>query len=129
MRNATVHEIAEEAEMQEDEVYSVMNEHFYANILSIDEQPDADEKDGSYSIKDEKAIIPEEKVLKNELLEEMAEKILQLNEKEQMVLSLFYKEELTLTEIGEVMGLSTSRISQIHSKSIFKLRQLLEKAI
>ncbi|MBX9972431.1 FliA/WhiG family RNA polymerase sigma factor [Cytobacillus firmus] len=129
MRNATVHEIAEEAEMQEDEVYSVMNEHFYANILSIDEQPDAEEKDGSYSIKDEKAIIPEEKVLKNEILEEMAEKILQLNEKEQLVLSLFYKEELTLTEIGEVMGLSTSRISQIHSKSIFKLRQLLEKAI
>lgn len=129
MRNATVHEIAEEAKMQEDEVYSVMNEHFYANILSIDEQPDADEKDGSYSIKDEKAIIPEEKVLKNEILEEMAEKILKLNEKEQLVLSLFYKEELTLTEIGEVMGLSTSRISQIHSKSIFKLRQLLEKAI
>ncbi len=110
-------------------MYSVMNEHFYANILSIDEQPDSEEKDASYSIKDEKAIIPEEKVLKNEILEEMAEKILQLNEKEQLVLSLFYKEELTLTEIGEVMGLSTSRISQIHSKSIFKLRQLLEKVI
>ena len=49
-------------------------------------------------------------------------------EKEQLVVDLFYKEELTLTEIGEVLGLSTSRISQIHSKALFKLRQQLTKA-
>jgi RNA polymerase sigma factor for flagellar operon FliA len=117
--------------MGEEEVYSVMNEHFYANVLSIDEQPgDSEDKEGgSYAIKDDKAVIPEEKVLKNEILEEMAERISQLNEKEQLVISLFYKEELTLTEIGEVMGLSTSRISQIHSKAIFKLRQSLEKVL
>ncbi|GLB59323.1 FliA/WhiG family RNA polymerase sigma factor [Cytobacillus sp. NCCP-133] len=130
MRNATAMEIAEEVEMGEAEVYSVMNEHFYANVLSIDEQPDSEEKEGgSFAIKDDKAVIPEEKVLKNEMLEEMEVKISQLNEKEQLVISLFYKEELTLTEIGEVMGLSTSRISQIHSKAIFKLRQALEKVV
>ncbi|WP_026585510.1 FliA/WhiG family RNA polymerase sigma factor [Bacillus sp. J33] len=130
MRNATAAEIAVEVQMEETEVYSVMNEHFYANVLSIDEQPDAEEKDGgSFAIKDDKAVIPEEKVLKNEMLEEMAVRITQLNEKEQLVISLFYKEELTLTEIGEVMGLSTSRISQIHSKAIFKLRQSLEKVL
>ncbi|MBT2688582.1 FliA/WhiG family RNA polymerase sigma factor [Bacillus sp. ISL-47] len=131
MRNATVGEIADEVQMGEEEVYTVMNEHFYANVLSIDEQPgDSDDKEGgSFAIKDDKAVIPEEKVLKNEILEEMAERILQLNEKEQLVISLFYKEELTLTEIGEVMGLSTSRISQIHSKAIFKLRQSLGKVL
>jgi RNA polymerase sigma factor for flagellar operon FliA len=63
------------------------------------------------------------------MLKEMASVISHLNEKEQLVLSLFYREELTLTEIGQVMGLSTSRISQIHSKSLFKLRSLLEKAL
>lgn len=131
MRNATIGEIADEVQMAEEEVYSVMNEHFYANVLSIDEQPgDSDDKEGNYiSIKDEKAIIPEDMAVKNEILEEMAERISQLNEKEQFVISLFYKEELTLTEIGEVMGLSTSRISQIHSKAIFKLRQSLEKVL
>ncbi|WP_290368988.1 sigma factor-like helix-turn-helix DNA-binding protein, partial [Peribacillus frigoritolerans] len=42
------------------------------------------------------------------------------------VLQLFYKEELTLTEIGQVMSLSTSRISQIHSKAIYKLRNTMQ---
>ncbi|MCY7834112.1 FliA/WhiG family RNA polymerase sigma factor, partial [Bacillus spizizenii] len=37
--------------------------------------------------------------------------------------------ELTLTEIGQVLNLSTSRISQIHSKALFKLKNLLEKVI
>ena len=61
-------------------------------------------------------------VLQEELYKELSKMIEQLNEKEQLVLQLFYKEELTLTEIGQVMGLSTSRISQIHSRSIYKLR-------
>lgn len=61
------------------------------------------------------------------MLLELAELISQLNEKEQIVLSLFYKDELTLTEIGQVMGLSTSRISQIHSRALYKLRQAMEK--
>lgn len=53
----------------------------------------------------------------------------ELSEKEKLVISLFYKEELTLTEIGQVLNLSTSRISQIHSKALFKLKHLLDKAI
>ena len=131
MRNITPQEIAEELDLTVEEVYATMNEHFFANVLSIDEQMnDNEEKDSqSFSIKDDKTVIPEEKVLKDELVQEMAEKIKELNDKEQLVISLFYKEELTLTEIGNVMNLSTSRISQIHSKAIFKLRHSLEKVI
>ncbi|EIJ81475.1 RNA polymerase sigma factor SigD [Bacillus methanolicus PB1] len=131
MRNVTPAEIAAELNISEDEVVSTMNEHFFANVLSIDEHPlEHDDKDGhSFVLKDEKAENPEEKIVKEEMLLEMAELISQLNEKEQLVLSLFYKEELTLTEIGQVMGLSTSRISQIHSKALYKLRQAMEKAI
>lgn len=128
MRNVTTAEIAAELNMSEDEVVSTMNEHFFANVLSIDEHPlEHDDKDGqSYVLKDEKAENPEEKIVKEEMLLELAELISQLNEKEQLVLSLFYKEELTLTEIGRVMGLSTSRISQIHSRALYKLRQAME---
>ena len=129
MRNATIQEISSEVNMDEDEVQTVMNEHFFANILSIDEKPsDQDDKDGqSFIIKDNGSEIPEEKVLKDELISEMVKFISDLNDKEQLVISLFYKEELTLTEIGQVMSLSTSRISQIPSKAIFKLRHALEK--
>lgn len=131
MRNASIQEISSEMSMSEEEVQSVINEHFFANILSIDEKPnEQDEKEShSFIIKDERAEIPEEKVAKDELIREMVGMISQLNDKEQLVISLFYKEELTLTEIGQVMDLSTSRISQIHSKAIFKLRHALEKIV
>lgn len=131
LRNVTAKEIATELEMDESEVYKTMNEYFFAHVLSIDEQPvDHDESDlKSFIIKDEKAEIPEEKVLQQELIEELTTVISQLNKNEQLVISLFYKEELTLTEIGHILDLSTSRISQIHSKALYKLRQILEKII
>lgn len=124
MRNVTPNEIATELNMSEEDVYRTINENFFANILSIDEQPqDHDDKDGSkFYIKDHHAKLPEKQVLQEEVYKELSKMIEQLNEKEQLVLQLFYKEELTLTEIGQVMGLSTSRISQIHSRSIYKLR-------
>ncbi|HHY74649.1 MAG TPA: FliA/WhiG family RNA polymerase sigma factor [Bacillus bacterium] len=127
MRNVTVEEIAREVEMTEEEVSNVITEGFFANILSIDEgNKDVDEKDGqSFSIRDKNTLTPEEHIVREELYNELAETIGELNEKEQLVVSLFYQEELTLTEIGQVLGLSTSRISQIHSKALFKLRHSL----
>ncbi|ANB59890.1 FliA/WhiG family RNA polymerase sigma factor [Anoxybacteroides amylolyticum] len=126
MREVTAKEVADALGMTEEEVYTVMNEGFFANILSLDEWP-KEEDDGPLTLRDEKAVSPEEMVLHEELRQQLAQVIQQLNEKEQLVISLFYKEELTLTEIGQVMGLSTSRISQIHSKALFKLRKILEK--
>jgi RNA polymerase sigma factor FliA len=125
----TISDIAKEVEMSEEEIYTIMNEQFFANVLSMDEQPsDMDDKEGtSFILRDEKAVLPEERLMKNEYLDELSGMIANLTEKEQLIISLFYKEELTLTEIGHVMKLSTSRISQIHSKALFKLRQSLVK--
>lgn len=131
MGKVNVSDIARELEMTEDEVFTTINEQFFANVLSIDEQPiDTDDKDNAfYTIRDKKAEIPEERVVKNELMDELTARISHLTEKEQMIISLFYQEELTLTEIGQILNLSTSRISQIHSKALFKLRHSLEKII
>jgi RNA polymerase sigma factor for flagellar operon FliA len=124
-----VSEISKELDLPEEEIHSIMNEQFFANILSMDEQPlDQDEREGTtFILRDEKVDLPEVRLVKNELLDELSEMIETLSENEQLVISLFYKEELTLTEIGQVMKLSTSRISQIHSKALFKLRQSLQK--
>lgn len=129
LRTVTASEVAEQLDLSEGEVHRTMSEHLVANVLSMDEQASGnDEPEGkSFVIKDERASTPEETLVKKELLKEIASEITKLSEKEQLVLSLFYHEELTLTEIGEVMNLSTSRISQIHSKSIFKLRSCLMK--
>ena len=127
MRHVSYDEIAEELGTTTDDVSKTLNEHFLANVLSMDEviRDQADSESHTISIKDEDITGPEEQLIKNEWLAEMAEIISTLNKNEQLVLSLFYHEELTLTEIGEILNLSTSRISQIHSKTLMKLKGLL----
>ena len=53
--------------------------------------------------------------------------IANLTEQERLVVALYYYEELTLKEIGEVMQISESRVSQIHTKSVSKLRNLVRE--
>lgn len=127
MRHATPEEIADYTNVPVDEVYQTVQEHFFSNVLSIDEQlqENDDMESKKVTIRDHSLKTPEQQMVKQELLKDLAEQINHLNENEQLVLSLFYTEELTLTVIGEMLGLSTSRISQIHSKALFKLRKLL----
>jgi RNA polymerase sigma factor FliA len=131
LRKISPMEVANELGITEGELIGVMNEGFFANVLSIDDQMyDQDDGDSvGFTIKDDTQPTPEEKMINDELIAQLSEVITQLSEKEQLVISFFYKEELTLTEIGQVMNLSTSRISQIHSKALFKLRKILENVI
>ncbi|MDL2273056.1 FliA/WhiG family RNA polymerase sigma factor [Oscillospiraceae bacterium OttesenSCG-928-G22] len=72
---------------------------------------------------------PERNFEDNEMKEILAEEIKHLTEKEQLVISLYYFDELTLKEIGLTLGVSESRVSQIHSKALLSLRTRLKKAI
>ncbi len=60
-----------------------------------------------------------------ELQDVLASDIELLNEKEQMVISLYYKEQLKIKEISSIMGISDSRVSQIHSNALRKLKKHL----
>lgn len=71
--------------------------------------------------------VPELTYEKKEIKELLKDSIESLLENEKLVISLYYYEELTYKEIGEVMELSESRISQIHSKAILKMKNLLKK--
>lgn len=130
-RVPTAEEIAVKTDMSPKEVETIIKDSLFAQVLSIEEKPrngDSDLKEGlGYSIADEVTISPEESVLSMEVKDELSEGIQTLNNNEQMVISLFYHDELTLTEIGQVLHLTTSRISQIHKKAIFKLRNSLKK--
>ena len=64
--------------------------------------------------------------MRTEVKEKLAKAIENLSEKEQMIISLYYKEELTMKEIAAVMQLGESRISQIHSLALTKLRSSFE---
>jgi RNA polymerase sigma factor for flagellar operon FliA len=86
---------------------------------------------GEYNIDDDKEKnIPEQIFEKKEIKEILSRIVDKLPEKENMVISLYYYEELTYKEIGYIMELSESRISQIHSKAILKIKnQLIKEGI
>jgi RNA polymerase sigma factor for flagellar operon FliA len=69
---------------------------------------------------------PEEKILLEDAKEKLVRAIKELSEKEQLVLQLIFVEELDLKSIGEILGISVSRVSQIKSSALKKLRELLE---
>ncbi len=56
----------------------------------------------------------------------MADVLAQLSEKERLVISLYYYEELTQKEIAEILELSEGRVSQLHSQALIKLKSKLE---
>ncbi len=64
--------------------------------------------------------------LQGEMREHLAQAISTLSEREQLILSLYYREELTMKEIAEIVGVALSRVSQIRQVSIAKLRRVLE---
>ncbi|WP_420842589.1 FliA/WhiG family RNA polymerase sigma factor [Fervidibacillus halotolerans] len=126
LRNVTVQEVAKEAGLSEKEVSELLEDSYFANVLSIDDHnQDHEEEMPSYVIRDEQMKTPEEELIYSENVQELANAITKLSKKEQYVLSLLYQEELTFTEIGQILNLSTSRISQIHRKAISKLKHLL----
>jgi len=62
---------------------------------------------------------------KKELKAFLVSAIKHLSEQERLVIALYYYEEMTLKEIGEVMAISESRVSQIHTKAVMKLRGMI----
>lgn len=77
------------------------------------------------TIEDESAPDPQSLLSQTELKEAIADAIARLPEREKLVVTLYYYEELTLREIGEVLGVTESRVSQLHTKAILRLKARL----
>ena len=70
---------------------------------------------------------PEDSLLRRELLDTLTEGITSLRENEQLVVSLYYKKNLSMKEIAQVMEVSEPRISQLHSRAIQKLKLFMNQ--
>ena len=77
------------------------------------------------TIEDPEAPDPQGSLSQTELREAIADAIARLPEREKLVVTLYYYEELTLREIGEVLGVTESRVSQLHTKAILRLKARL----
>jgi RNA polymerase sigma factor FliA len=131
LRSITDEEISSHLGISLKELNQTMQDVSFASILSLDE-PITDDEEQKHSrqaiIIDERAERPESALHKDQQKIILAETIERLPDKERTVVSLFYYEECSLTEIAEIMGLSASRISQLHSKAIFRMRGALNRS-
>lgn len=128
LRSATDDEICTYMNITTQEFQQMLQDVAVATVISLEDPIREEDSETRLSLLiDEKATDPESMVHDTYLKEAIVFGIERLTEKERIVVSLFYYEDLSLSEIAEVMSLSPSRISQLHSKAILRLRGLLGK--
>lgn len=122
-------EVAKTLKMPLDEYYRILQYAVSANPIRIE-----DFKTNKYSdsdlnfsecIADPASKNPLEVLEEKDVQEKLAELIESMPEKEKLVLSLYYYEELTMQEIGRVLSITESRVCQIHSQALVKLKSKL----
>jgi RNA polymerase sigma factor for flagellar operon FliA len=117
--------------MSTDEVFDTLNDVSSAVLLSLDEMVYKEEDNRQVPRVETLEAEEKDNVLTDLELKELKAYLgtafQHISEQERLVLSLYYYEELTLKEIGDVMQISESRVSQIHTKAVMKLRNLIRE--
>ncbi|ACT02061.1 FliA/WhiG family RNA polymerase sigma factor [Paenibacillus sp. JDR-2] len=128
LRSVSDAEISQYLNVSEKEFTTMLHEIAITTVCSLEDPIREEESETRLSLLiDERAKNPDHKAHEFFLKDSLISGIEKLTEKERTVISLFYYEELSLSEIAEVMSLSPSRISQLHSKAILRLRGALAK--
>jgi len=131
-RDPTIDEMAEELGVTPKEVNKLLSDVSFASLLSLETSQD-DREEGSSTIgaglTNPRAINPGDACELAEEKRRLADAIASLPDQERLVITLYYFEDLLLKEIGEIMGISESRVSQLHSKAIFMLRAKMKRAM
>ncbi|MGD9834804.1 MAG: RNA polymerase sigma factor FliA [Piscinibacter sp.] len=119
-RDASDAEVAKEVGMSLDEYYATLQDATGYRVFSFEDLPAGEE--GMAEGLNGRIPEPFENVQDELFREALAEAIAGLPERERLVMSLYYKEELNLRETGEVLGVSESRVCQIHSQALIRLK-------
>jgi RNA polymerase sigma factor for flagellar operon FliA len=127
-RSPTDEEIADEMDMDIEEIRKFLGQLSLVNVVALDELLVDD--DGSAprlvdTLRDTAALDPQAMAEHGEARQLLARAVEQLPEREKVVVSLYYFEGLTLADIGRVLGVTESRICQLHTKAVLHLRSKL----
>ena len=128
-RPATDEEMCEELQVSQDEFHSLLNKAKSVSLLNIDDSATfnrGDKKLMAGLMEDSRQSNPFSAVSFKNSREKIKEGIAALPEKQRLVLSLYYYEDLNLKEIGQVLDVTESRVSQLHTQAILKLRVKLK---
>ncbi len=126
-RTPTENDLARELRMPLEELQTLLSELNTLEIgsLRVESPQSGKEEDLAVAIPTKPEDTPFFQCLRSEMKQLLAQAIAELPEKEQRVLSLYYFEELTMKEVGAVLGIGESRVSQIHSLAMVRLRARL----
>ncbi len=119
-RDARSSEVAEAMGISLDEYHQILRDSASCRIASFDDALETGDEDSDAV--PEHVTGPLEGLQKERFQQALAEAIAGLPERERLVMSLYYDEELNLREIGEVLGVTESRVCQIHGQALLRLR-------
>lgn len=123
-REATDREIASELNLNLDEYYEMLKDSAGSQLYGFDDLGVTDDvMKGDSSVLSE----PHANVMRDDMKDTLTGIIDSLPRKERLVLSLYYEQDLNLKEIGEVLGVSESRVSQIHTQATLRIKSRLPK--
>lgn len=106
------------------EYHAILKDAAGAHLFSLDETQQ-DQK-AAHEVADTVAELPDQSLTHLQIRRALADAVERLPEREKLVLSLYYERELNLKEIGAVLGVSESRVCQIHGQALLRLRSVLE---
>jgi RNA polymerase sigma factor FliA len=127
-RSPSEQELAEELGWRLDELQDTLARMSMTSIAALDEVLDVGDGDRLTlvdTLQDLTAVLPDESLDDAETKRLLRETLTRLTEREQTVLGLYYFEGMTLAQIGDVLGVTESRICQIHTKAVLSLRTKL----
>ena len=126
-------EVAKELGMTEEELATVLGQISFVGVVALDELLSAGSERGSGATVGDTIAggghDPVEAFESEEMRQVLADAINRMPDRERLVLTLYYYEGLTLAEIGNVLGVTESRVCQIHTKAIFQLRSRLSEPL
>lgn len=124
-RDAKDHEVAEELGINLEEYHAMLNDSASAHLYGFDDLGVTDDvlTDEDQGLSSE----PHVNALREDMKSRLSEVIDSLPQKERLVLSLYYEQDLNLKEIGDVLGVSESRVSQIHSQATHRIKSRLSE--
>ena len=125
-RDAQDSEVAQQLGMRLEDYYSLMQDFQGHRLFSYEDMLDQGEMELTEADDKASSNLPYDSIQDAAFQLQLVEAIKQLPEREQLVLSLYYDEELNLKEIGAVLGVSESRVSQLHSQAALRLKARLK---